>query len=289
MANELLTLLERLKPRTTLLLGASDTGKTTLLESLLRTWNSGERIGVVDCDVGQSHVGPPTTVAWGLLERPFTGWRQVQAQGMAFTGAVSPEAHVETFLDAVGRMAAEARRQAARLVIDTTGLVDGELGLALKRRKMDLLKPDLIVALQQEQELEPILSTVPEGTAVERLAVSPACIRRTLAARAVYRDRQLVRYFVTSVTHDVLFDRLRWVGLGAEWAGRTVPCATAALMDRAIGLRTAQGQEIALGLVRNVDPEQRRVAFLTPARDLAAVTTIAVGSIRWPDEGREPA
>ena len=149
---ELVAGLQHRHPWSLLVLGASDTGKTTLLESILRSWDSGEPLAVVDCDIGQSHVGPPTTVAWGLIERPFTGWRQVQAQGMAFTGDVSPEGNLEAFLDAVERMVERARRQAARLVIDTTGLVDGELGLALKRLKVERVRPDLIVALQREQE-----------------------------------------------------------------------------------------------------------------------------------------
>lgn len=55
-------------------------------------------------------------------------------------------------------------------------------------------------------------------------------------------------------------------------------------MDRVIGLRTAQGEDVALGLVRDVDLERRRVALLTPARDVSRVTTIVVGSIRWPDQ-----
>lgn len=282
MVDALRALLADRKPRTTLLLGASDTGKTTLLESLLRTWDPGEPVAVVDCDVGQSHVGPPTTVAWGLIERPFTGWRQVAVRGMVFTGDASPEGNLDTFLSAVSGMVEAARRHAAHLFIDTTGLAEGGVGVELKQRKMALIRPDLIVALQREQELAPLLTRAPAGTRVERLPASADCVRRPLTARAAYRDRQFVRYFVNSATHDVRFDHLRWLGVGRDRPAQPVSCSPAALMDRVIGLRTAQDAEVALGLVRDVDPEQRRVALLTPAREVSAVTTIAVGSLRWP-------
>lgn len=282
MRDALLTLLADRKPQTILVLGDSDTGKTTLMAALLTAWDAGGAVAVVDCDVGQSQIGPPTTVAWALIERPFVGWRRTAVRGMAFTGSVSPEGNLDTFLEAVGRVVEGARRQAPHLLIDTTGLVQGELGLALKRRKLSLIKPDLILALQREQELEPILADVPREIHVERLAASPDCVRRSLAARAGWRDEQFARYFANSVTHDLSFDRSQWMGIGPDWLTGKVTASPAALMARVIGLRTDQDEDLALGLVRDVDGERRRLVVLSPLRNVAAVTRLVVGSIRWP-------
>lgn len=41
-----------------MVLGASDTGKTTLIEDLLGFLLEKYTVGVVDADLGQSHIGP---------------------------------------------------------------------------------------------------------------------------------------------------------------------------------------------------------------------------------------
>lgn len=277
------TILERHDPGAVLLLGASDTGKTTLIEQILSAW-SVRPIAVVDCDVGQSRLGPPTTVGWGLIDGACEGWPRVGVRGIAFTGAVSPEGNVETFLEAVARMVEAAREAAPRLIVDTTGLVNGELGVMLKRRKIARLKPDLILALQRERELEETLAAVEPPTAVERLPVSAQAQRRTLAERAAYRDRQLARYFAAARSQPVALAHTRLMGLGPDWPAGRVECSPASLLDCVVGLRDAQGADLALGLVRELDSATQRLRVLTPLRDCATVTTLAVGSIRWPTE-----
>lgn len=282
----LLSRLESTSPHTVLVIGASDTGKTSLIEQVLDAWNPGEPIAAVDCDVGQSRLGPPTTIGWGVVGpttmKPATGWSRVVVRGFAFTGAVSPEGNVEVFLDAVSRMVAAARRAASRLIIDTTGLVTGEIGASLKSRKAALIRPDLVVAIQREGELEDLLAGI-TGVAIERVVVSSHCVRRSLAERTAYRNRQLARYFVRSTTHRIPLDRLTLTGLGPDWPGGKVVVSPAALSDRVVGLRDAQGNDVALGLLREHDRERRAVTLLAPLQDPSAAATLAVGSVRWPE------
>ena len=66
----------REKTRRIIVLGGSDTGKTTLLECLADVLSRSAPVGLVDLDAGQSTIGPPTTTAWarikdGLLEVNF--------------------------------------------------------------------------------------------------------------------------------------------------------------------------------------------------------------------------
>lgn len=281
MPSSLYELIQRRRPRVTLVLGASDTGKTALIEQCLAEWEGHESLAVVDCDVGQSHLGPPTTIGWGPVPCPFSGWRRVAVRGLAFTGAVSPEGDVETFVEAASRMVESARQHAASIVVDTTGLVNGELGQTLKRLKVDRLKPDLIVAVQREDELEELLRTMPT-IPVERLTASAACTRRSLAQRAAYRDVQLARYFANAVTQRVSLRDMRLIGLGPDWPTRQVTVSPAALMDRVVGLRNTQGEDLALGLVRDVGHEPPTLTLLTPQREVADITALVVGSIRWP-------
>ena len=57
--------------RTAVLVGGLDAGKTTLARQLLaRALERGRRPALVDADVGQKAVGPPTTVGLKLIRTP---------------------------------------------------------------------------------------------------------------------------------------------------------------------------------------------------------------------------
>jgi len=309
------SLLERNNPRVILVLGASDTGKTTLIERLLAEWNAAEAIAVVDCDVGQSHLGPPTTIGWGVITpppvgrpkgasplsgqaegetgslrlpptgggvtQPFQGWSHVPVRGIGFTGSVSPEGNLETFLQVASRVMQTARQSASRLLVDTTGLVAGELGKTLKRRKAEFIKPDLILALQRDQELEELLAGL-SPVAIQRVAVSPGCVRRSLAQREAYRNKQFARYFANAAKQTLPLNRVGLIGLGPDWHTGNIVLSLDALMDRVVGLRHGQGEDLALGLIRDVNPEDGTLTVFTPLRDVSGISTACVGSVRWP-------
>lgn len=64
-------LMERLSgegPLVIMVVGGIDTGKTTLVEVLSDYLSKRAPTGVVDLDMGQSHIGPPSTVAWAAVD-----------------------------------------------------------------------------------------------------------------------------------------------------------------------------------------------------------------------------
>ena len=83
---------ELLKGRIILVLGSVDTGKTTLVTYLANSLvKRGKRVAIVDADVGQSDIGPPTTIGLGLVESPIKKMREAKRLAMYFVGAISPE------------------------------------------------------------------------------------------------------------------------------------------------------------------------------------------------------
>ena len=89
---------------TLLLLGAADTGKTTLMDALVQRLARSRPVALVDADVGQSHIGPPTTVGWSVRDREGSpaapGWEKITPEGeratggLAFVGDVTPVGHL---------------------------------------------------------------------------------------------------------------------------------------------------------------------------------------------------
>src|SRR5215510_11503725 len=74
-----------------LFVGASDAGKTTLVAALASELASrGARVGIVDSDVGQSEIGPPSTVGLGEVAGPLTRPAEARLVALQFVGVSSP-------------------------------------------------------------------------------------------------------------------------------------------------------------------------------------------------------
>jgi polynucleotide 5'-hydroxyl-kinase GRC3/NOL9 len=99
-------------PGVVLLLGGIDTGKTTFgIELLRRATGAGIPAGIVDADIGQSTVGPPTTVGLKL----GAGMEQVTretvraADGLGFVGSITPRGHLLGLVTATAKLTSRAR------------------------------------------------------------------------------------------------------------------------------------------------------------------------------------
>src|SRR5438132_1711797 len=125
------------RARVTLILGTSDTGKTFRTARLAAALAArGERVAVVDADVGQSEIGPPTTVGLGRVSRTLARLGDAEVWALEFVGDTSPVRYIRETAEATGRLVRRALDAGfERVLVDTGGLVEGPLGLALKRAR----------------------------------------------------------------------------------------------------------------------------------------------------------
>jgi polynucleotide 5'-hydroxyl-kinase GRC3/NOL9 len=190
--------------RVTLILGTSDTGKTSLTAQLAGALAArGERVAVVDADVGQSEIGPPTTVGLGGVTGPLGRLADAEVLALEFVGDTSPVRHIREVAEATGRLVRRALDAGfERVLIDTGGLVEGPLGMALKRAKVRAADPDLVLVVQRRDESEAVARALESGARprVVRLAVSPAVVPRTATRRRQHRERVLREYLARAKT-----------------------------------------------------------------------------------------
>jgi polynucleotide 5'-hydroxyl-kinase GRC3/NOL9 len=167
--------------RVTLVLGANDAGKTTLVTRLAGALaDAGHTVGVVDADLGQSDVGPPTTVGLGRVRRPLERLADAELVALEFLGVTSPARCMRETAEATARLVRRALELGHdRVLVDTSGLVEGHFGRALKRLKIDRVGPDVLVALQRTDEVEPLLSVYAEAgrPMIVRLPAAPPARR----------------------------------------------------------------------------------------------------------------
>jgi polynucleotide 5'-hydroxyl-kinase GRC3/NOL9 len=202
--------------RKILLLGATDTGKTTFVTWLANTLQmQGRRIAIVDADVGQSSLGPPTMISLGVVAQPFQTLQQLTPAGLYFVGSTSPRGHLVPVVVGTKRMVERAQTLGVdQVMIDTCGFISGDGGLALKRYQIALVNPDVVVCLQRAHECERILRAFRYGQRprVLRLQASHACRRRAIDERRLYRERALRTYFARSKIVTLLWDDLNLIG-----------------------------------------------------------------------------
>ncbi len=74
--------------RLVMVIGMSDTGKTALIECLADYLSKQTDVGIVDLDMGQSHIFLPTTVSWGKVRKGFKIWQSIKADEFYFTGVL---------------------------------------------------------------------------------------------------------------------------------------------------------------------------------------------------------
>ncbi len=185
--------------RIVLVIGESDTGKTSFATALANELLAqGHRVAVVDADLGQSEIGPPTTIGLGHVATPIERLSDADVVGLHFVGAISPRDDLLSTIAGTRLMVEKAFRLGmGKVVVDTSGLIQGELGRALKQYKIDLLDPDLVICLQRGTECEHILRAYDLGTrpGIVRLNAAVDARRRSQEARRAHRDAAFQSYF----------------------------------------------------------------------------------------------
>lgn len=265
--------------RTIMVVGGSDTGKTTLIEDLLELLLPTFRVGVVDADLGQSHLGPPTTIAWGLLEKKFEGWENLVVKDFYFVGATSPSGNLLPMITGIKIVYERARPQVDKILLDTTGMIRGGPARVLKRCMTDIIQPRIILALQRTDELEHILigfrgMTIPK---IYRMKVPPGVRQKNYSERVSYREQRFKAYFERAQSLVLAGDRIGLGGIVSEEY----------LHNRLICLRDTEGGNLALGIVEEVDGRMRSISVYTPLDKEKKIGGILWGKLRINLEGKE--
>ena len=261
------------------LVGGLDSGKTTLARRIAAAGvRAGLVVGVLDADVGQSTVGPPTTVGLRLCrsESDVEPAALARADHLAFVGATSPQGHVLPLVVGARLLLDRARAEGADLVlVDTTGMVSGVYGQVLKFHKISLLQPDLVVGLSRGEELLPVLGVIQRFSAAEvvSLAIDPQVVPTSVERRAQIREESMRGYFEEPLQ--------RW---------RVKPTvfmpALPALFDLesldhlVVGLSDGKGACLGVGYLEYL-AEERALRLISPVAE--APKALILGSVRLED------
>lgn len=259
-----------------LLLGGLDSGKSTLARRVAAEGlEAGATVAILDSDVGQSTVGPPSTVGLRLCRDPsdLESDALAKADELAFVGSTSPQGHLLPLVVGARRLLDRARAEGADLiVVDTTGLVTGVYAQVLKFQKIELLQPDLVIGVARGQELDPLLGIVRRFFAAEvlSLGVHPNVVPTSVEQRAQNREHGMRRYFSVPLQ--------RWRVKPTVFMPALPALFDPAVLDHiVVGLSDGKGGCLGIGYLEHL-PDEGALRLNSPVPD--APKALILGSVR---------
>jgi polynucleotide 5'-kinase involved in rRNA processing len=177
-----------------MLIGAADTGKTTVARLLLNdAVDAGRTVAYVDADIAASTVGPAGCVGLKVVHSSDELQSLSEPDDLRFVGAVEPNGVVLPHVVAVAALVDVARASADLVIVDTTNVVAGVVGQTLKYHITELTNPEMIVALSRGSELDPVIGMLRRFLSVRVAEIDPpddlipaSPVERQLAGAAAF-------------------------------------------------------------------------------------------------------
>ncbi len=197
------------KPVTVIVIGGVDSGKTSFCTFLVNeALKKKFKTIVIDADLGQSDVGPPSTIGCSSVSEPVKDLFEIEAENAYFVGLTSPSGVAKKVVVGVSEMKNVAMGvNVDFLVINTDGWVKGGDAAKYKIQLTKIVSPSVVVGIQQEDELTPILTALKDAKILP--IDSPQLVRRrNREKRKILRELSYKKYLKNAKVHSFA---LSWV------------------------------------------------------------------------------
>jgi len=259
------------------IIGAADVGKSTLSTFLANgLLKKGIRPQIIDADIGQADIGPPTTVASAVPSSYITSLVDLTPSAMIFVGHTSPS-HVQAkLLRGIGRLS--DREQRSLTLINTDGWALEPEAILYKKELIETIHPDLVLGIATGRELEPILS---RAGASMRIEAPQLVLARSRSDRRQIRTASYRRYLEGGKPTAYSRGNIRIRLPNASATSRSTRISE--LMNLIVGLLDDEGYLVQIGVLLNVDEEKLKVY----SRPTDRLTEIELGHVKLSTEGVE--
>lgn len=224
----------------------------------------------MDADVGQSHIGPPTTVGWARVHPGQSDLSKLEPEGLVFVGDVTPVGHLLHLTTAIALCTQAALRAAEIILIDTPGYVADSAACALWWNVERLLQPSRIIALRRANELDSLLTGLQNTLLIDVIATPETIPSKSPEMRRRYRQRLFEQYFRDARTHEIHLDTVAVRAAG--------PVTSHDLTGHLVGLGSDHAMDLAIGIIESWHPEKHVVSIRSSISDPRTIHCITIGS-----------
>jgi polynucleotide 5'-hydroxyl-kinase GRC3/NOL9 len=248
-------------------IGGIDVGKTTFTSFLANiAFQNSLKVKVIDGDIGQSDIGPPTTIGMVALKNCIFDFFHEIPLKIIFVGAITPAPVKDKMLKGIAKLCEEARSSSDLIILNTDGWIEGKEAEKYKIDMIQKIQADFIVGINSLGELNYILEAVKNlGFSIFEIRPSPIIRKRNREDRKELRKQGYNRYLQKSF--------LKIISLKSVELDRPVAWNYGTLL----GLFGNEEKFIGLGILEGYDLERGTVKIRTPAK--GKVKRIEVGRV----------
>jgi polynucleotide 5'-hydroxyl-kinase GRC3/NOL9 len=139
-------------------LGDVDVGKSTLSTYLANVcFAHGVQTSIIDGDVGQADIGPPTTTSSSTVSNHILSLQDLRPERSHFIGDTSPSNVSAKLIQSITHLKDEISPRSEVKIVNTDGWVKDEEAVSYKLQLLNSLQPNLVLGLSSNNELDPIL------------------------------------------------------------------------------------------------------------------------------------
>jgi len=212
----------QVRPFTAMVIGTIDSGKTSLCTFLInKLLEEGQKVAILDGDLGQSDIGPPCTVSYAFVTKPVTDLFNLHAKNAFFVGFTSSSRATNKVVEGLFSSKEKILGNSPDFVIaNTDGWVEGEDAVKYKLQLAEKLNPNIVLCIQQKDELAALLEILKKFRKV--IVDSPSAIRqKSREKRRSLRELGYMKYLRNAKVKSIPLNWLKieedeLVGLGRE-------------------------------------------------------------------------
>jgi len=263
-------------------IGANDSGKSTLCRFLSEHLSPQFSTAYIDCDPGQSVIGPPTTIGLEKIAPP--GKSPADPRYLCFVGSTTPRGHLLQTLAGIKKLADQATRLGAqRIIVDSCGFVLEKSAREFQFHVIDLLRPNFLVVIQKPLEIIKWAGNFRRNFNIEvnYLSSSPSVVQRTPIERRSYREEKFRSYFADARLRELPLKRIGFFG---RVPNLHHPDRYRQLI---VALCDADNFVITLGIVQDIDLDNRLIRLHALDFDPDRVAFVHFGSIYLDVDGKQ--
>ena len=154
------------------MIGGVDSGKTSFCVYLAKkVVKKGLKVAIIDADLGQSDIGPPSTIGFCYVTAPIKDLFEMKAENAFFVGSTSPNRTINLVLEDLTKLKKRVLDVDINfLIINTDGWVEGEDATKYKIQLLKTLDPDIVIGIQQEKELTTVFTVLEKPKTFVRIS-----------------------------------------------------------------------------------------------------------------------
>ncbi len=267
------------------ILGDVDSGKSTLCTYLANTsLDHRVQTSIIDGDVGQADIGPPTTTSSSTITNHIINLQELRPERSYFVGDTSPSSVPDKLVQSIVRLKDKISTGSEITILNTDGWVGEDEAVGHKLELLVSLRPDLVLALSLDRELDHILESQKRPTL--RLEASSFARTRTREERKKAREEGYRRFLKNPQHLDLRLNTIKLRMFNAPKQQRLDQTTTH--RGTITGLLDENGELLAIGRIERIRNGIIRITTNAEETPRTVELGAVILSARFDEIGYEP-